>query len=416
MPTTGKDTGKNAGAQQQKTPVTLPRAGIVLSFSAFLLIGANDGTLGVVLPSMRAHYQVNDATIGLLFLAITVGYITATFNSGLLVGKLGYRRFLCLGAAIFLLSTGALSLMPPFVVALVAALFMGSGTAIFDAGLNTYIASLPRNTSMLNYLHACYGAGAWLGPVVASAILAINAGWNSTYRVWACVSLLLLLSFALFFKDRVTTQPEETHTTEDHSSGSMRTTLKLRVVWLAALFLLFYVGAEVSLGSWGYSFLTEQRHVPLLFAGWIVSGYWLGLMVGRLVLGKLGQYVSNRRLIEGALLGVTLGLLLVWLAPTQIVCAAGLWLTGFCLGPIFPTTIALTSTLVSARILPQAIGFITSLGSMGGALFSWLAGNVAQQIGIWALPPYVIVLAAGMLGIWFALQRRPGTTSTGMLI
>jgi fucose permease len=29
------------------------------------------------------------------------------------------------------------------------------------------------------------------------------------------------------------------------------------VVWLAALFLLFYVGAEVSLGSWSFSFLTD---------------------------------------------------------------------------------------------------------------------------------------------------------------
>jgi fucose permease len=101
---------------------------------------------------------------------------------------------------------------------------------------------------------------------------------------------------------------------------------------------------------------------------------------------------------------------LVWLVPVEIVSAGALLLIGFSLGPIFPTTIALMSKLVSARILPSAIGFIASLGSMGGALFPWLAGNLAQHIGLWSLLPFVIILTVFMLGIWLALQRQPAVT------
>ena len=112
------------------------------AFSAFILIGANDGALGILIPSMRLHYDVDKATIGLLFLFQTIGYLIAAFNSGLLVEKLGNRHFLVLGVASFLLGVGALSLMPSFVIVLIMMLPLGFGVAIIDAGLNTYIASM----------------------------------------------------------------------------------------------------------------------------------------------------------------------------------------------------------------------------------------------------------------------------------
>ena len=153
------------------------------AFSAFILIGANDGALGVLIPSMRLHYGVDKATIGLLFLFQTIGYLIAAFNSGLLVEKLGNRRFLVLGVTSFLLGVGALSLMPFYVIVLIMMLPLGFGVAIIDAGLNIYIASMPRNAPLLNYLHAFYGTGALLGPVIASAFLAMRWGWNSVYTV-----------------------------------------------------------------------------------------------------------------------------------------------------------------------------------------------------------------------------------------
>src|SRR5689334_2248731 len=284
------------------------------SFSAFILIGANDGALGILLPSLRAHYSVDKATIGLLFLSAALGFLIGAFNTGLLVEKLGHRRSLVLGAVSFLLSVGVISLMPPFIVALIMFLPLGFGIAVIDAGLNVYIAGLPRNTSLLNYLHAFYGAGAWLGPVMASAILAIGWGWNSVYLIWVGMSLVLLIGFRLFFNKREVSSQKDVAETQ---GNVLLAALKLRVVWLAALFLLFYVGAEVSLGSWSYTFLLEERHGSTLLSGWSVSGYWLGLTLGRLMLGRVAQRVGNKRLIQGCLLGVVIGVLFIWLVPVQ---------------------------------------------------------------------------------------------------
>jgi fucose permease len=173
---------------------------IGLAFFAFTLIGANDGAFGVLIPSLRTHYGIDKATVGLLFLMQTIGYLIAAFNTGLLVEKLGNRRFLILGTLSFLLGALALSLMAPFGIVLVTMLLLGFGVAIIDAGLNAYIAGMPRNAALLNYLHAFYGTGALLGPLIASTILTIRWGWNSVYFVWIGMSLILLVGFRLIFE------------------------------------------------------------------------------------------------------------------------------------------------------------------------------------------------------------------------
>ena len=383
------------------------RTQLGLCFFAFILIGMNDGAVGVLIPSIRSHYGVSNATIGLLFLFASLGYLIAAFNSGLLVEKLGNRLFLLLGIGAFLFATLMISLMPPFTVLLFMLLPLGFGGAILDAGLNSYIAGLPRNTALLNYLHAFYGTGALLGPIIASALLAIGFGWNSVYIVWIGICIVLGVGVGFAFKGHKKIGNEKTEKTET-KQNVLFTALAMRIVWLGALFLLFYVGTETSLGSWSYSFLTEERHGAPLLMGWAVSGYWLGLTLGRLTLARVALNLGEKRMIQLCIVGVIVGILLIWLVPLNGISAIGLCLTGYCLGPIFPTTIALMSKLVPARILPSAIGFLASLGSMGSALFPWLAGNLAQFIGLWALLPYVIILTLVMLGLWMLLQARPG--------
>jgi fucose permease len=295
--------------------------------------------------------------------------------------------------------------MPLFALILLAALAVGFGIGCIDAGLNAYIASLPSNTARLNYLHAFFGVGAWFGPIIASGLLTAQFGWNSVYLVWIALSLSVLIGFALTFRDQQA-PPQPADAPRERSV--LLTTLKLRFVWLGAFFLFFYVGTEISMGSWSFSFLTEGRHGSTLLSGWAVSGYWMGLTLGRLTLANLTRKLGKRRLIQGCLVGALAGVLLIWLAPHEAISAIGLTLTGFSLGPLFPTTIALMSDLVEARLLPSAIGFVASLGSLGGALFPWLAGNLAQQVGLWSLLPYVLLLTCAMLCIWVALQRRGG--------
>jgi fucose permease len=382
------------------------RLQVGLGFLAFIMIGMSDGMLGVLLPSIRGYYQVDKATVSLIFLASTFGYLTSAFASGLLVASIGIRRLLLLGVGVYVFGVCLITLQVPFLVLPLCLYCLGFGVGIVDAGLNSYFVGFPRSTLLLNFLHAFYGVGALIGPLIASGLLELKFFWTTSYFILIAIGVLVLTGITLFY-GATNLHVSDRASSDDSKENVLFSALRLRVVWLTAAFLLFYVGAEVSMGTWSYSFLTEERHEAALLSGWAVSGFWLGLTIGRLTLGHVGERFGNKRLIQGCLTGVVVGVLLVWLVPFGPVTALGLWITGFSLGPIFPTTIALISNMVPHRLVPTAIGFAASLGSMGAALFPWLAGNLAESFGLWTLLPFMVVLTVFMLMVWFFLQGRP---------
>ncbi len=240
-------------------------------------------------------------------------------------------------------------------------------------------------------------------------VLALSLGWNWVYFVLTVLSGLLLVGLALFFprKERLTVAQIQEN--QGQSIGKMlSTSLRMRIIWMATLFLLFYVGVETNSGNWSYSFLTAWRHEGTLFAGWVVSGYWLGLTLGRFTQPRILEHfgLGNIALLQLCMLEAVIGILLTWLVPSGIVAALGLLLTGYGLGPIYPTIVALMPNLVPARMVSSAISFLISLSIPGIAVFPWIAGILAQDIGLWTLWPFTLLLVIAMLAFWLPLRNH----------
>ena len=376
------------------------------AFFGFVLIGVASGAWGVLLPSLSAYYNVDKSVVGLLFFASAVGYFLSALSTGFLTAKLGQRWYLVTGTATFMLCCVLLALKPPFALVLFIRLFQGMATGILEAGLNLFVAALPNNTALLNYLHAFYGVGALVGPLIASTILALSWGWNTAILIWTFLALPLLIGLLALFRHQSSGAAHEGQTGE--GENGLLAALKIPVVWFATLFLLFYVGVEVSLGSWGYTFLLENRHESDLLAGGIVSGYWLGLTLGRFILNNIAGRLrlGLSRLMYTCMGGIVLGILMIWLIPGVVASAVAFCLTGFSLGPIYPSTVALVPDIVPSRMVSSAIGFLVGLSILGVALFPWIAGTLAQYTGIWSLLPYSVGLTVIMLALWWTIRRR----------
>jgi len=391
---------------------------IWLAFFAFALVGLSSGASGVLLPSLSAFYRVDNSVLGLLFFSSTIGYLLSSFFSGLAVEMLGYRWTLILGAVMTVLGSFVFSLQPPFALVLVMRILTGVGAGILETALNAYITTLPRRTSILNNLHAFFGVGALVGPLLATAILALNQGWNWVFFVLAVLNGLRRVGLMLFFPQRRALTASEIQENEGQSIGKMLgAAFRMRIIWIATLFLLFYVGVETNPGNWGYSFLTEWRHEGTIFAGWLISGYWLGLTLGRFTQPRIFEHfgLGNVALLQACMAEAVAGILLVWLIPFGAVAAFGLLLLGYGLGPIYPTIVALVPNLVPPRLVSSAIGFLVSLSIPGLAVLPWIAGILGQAVGFWTLWPFTLLLIVAMLVFWLPLRshnHQPVETTT----
>lgn len=130
---------------------------------------------------------------------------------------------------------------------------------------------------------ACYGLGALIAPLTASAMLERHAPWTMTYVVLCSLAGANAFSLIFAFHDLRTAaehQPEE----KDKSPNLLWASLRRRITYMGAIFLLFYVGAEVTLGNWGYTFLITVRSADTVAMARVMSGYWAGICAGRLFL------------------------------------------------------------------------------------------------------------------------------------
>lgn len=381
-------------------PVKWPR--LVLAFAGLALLGVASGASGVVIPSQMRDYQVDRITIGALFFGFSTGYLLSGLGNGALVNRLGVRTQLTLGVAVYFASALGIGLHVPFGLLVALTFVSGAGSGVIDAGFNAYLTSQPGHTALLNFMHAFFGVGALIGPLMASRILVAGYPWQDVYLVLAVIALPVLVGSAALLPRRVAPPPDA------EPGARLAQALRRREVWFGAIFLCLYVGAEVSVGNWGFSFLTQHRGQGDLLAGYVVSVYWLGLTLGRLLINSVSSRagVGVVAMLYACFAGMAVAVLIAWHGPGSTLAVLGFGLLGFFLGPIFPTTVAVVPRLTPPRLVPSAVGFLVGMSVVGGAVFPYIAGAVAQGIGTGSLMPYLLLLAAAQVGAWWLIARR----------
>ena len=377
---------------------------MLLAYAAFVLIGISAGAGGVLLLPQIADYGVDKATIGITFFASSGGFLLAAWTAGALVHRLGIRLALVTGGATFALAALCLAAHPPFALMIAVQVVVGYGTGVLESVLNVYLTGLPSATTLLNRLHAFFGVGALVGPLLAAGLLRVWP-WTAVWLVMALVALLLTVGFLVAYPVHVRPEPADADPARRSLFGSV---VRMPAVLLASLFLSVYVGLELGVGNWAYSFLVEQHGETGLVAGYSVSGYWLGLTLGRFLISPVATRLrmTTADMTSACLVGVTATAALIWLAPVAAVATVGFVTLGFFLGPLVPTAMAIVPDLTESRYVPTAIGLMNGMSVFGGSALPWLAGATAQGVGAWTLMPFALTLALVQFAVWRLLVAR----------
>ena len=132
----------------------------------------------------------------MLLFASMAGYLTSSFSSGRIIARLGVGKTLALSCA----ATGAgllgYTLVPAWPMMVALGVVAGLGTGAIDAGLNTYVAA-HFGEGLMQWLHASFGIGITLGPIIMTLGLNFFNSWRVGYRVVGTAQLALAACFLL---------------------------------------------------------------------------------------------------------------------------------------------------------------------------------------------------------------------------
>lgn len=217
--------------------------------------------------------------------------------------SLGQRGVAFLAPGLRLLAYIVISQHPPYPVLVLAYILAGFGIGLEDAAWNAWIGGMQNANELLGILHGFYGLGATLSPLICTTMVTKgHLGWYTFYYLMIGISFAdLVIAVTAFWTETGKKYREANSRIDDKKGGRTRQALRNKVTWICSFFLLVYVGIEVSLGGWVVVFMEKIRHAAPFAAGMSATAYWLGVTLGRVVLGfvtpligeKLAILVSN---------------------------------------------------------------------------------------------------------------------------
>ncbi|KAI5925263.1 major facilitator superfamily domain-containing protein [Camillea tinctor] len=371
--------------------------------------GLTDSAPGALIPYMEDYYNIGYAIVSLLFIGNAVGFILAAPLVDAIRQRLGRGRALllsqlCVGLGYVPLAVGA-----PFPAVVAAYFLIGFGVAVSLAIGNVFCANLRAGTTILGFMHGSYGVGGTVGPLVATALVSAGHPWSRYYLLTLGIALCNAgfagWSFWHYEKETAGVVPALAPTTSRASASrqvsALLGALRSRVVLLGALFIFAYQGVEVSISGWVISFLIATRDGDPSSVGYVTSGFWAGITLGRFVLSPLGARMGEKRFVYLIVVGSAIFELLVWLVPNIVGEAVALAVVGLLLGPVFPCAAALFTRNLSRQEQVSGLSLISAVGSSGGAIAPFTTGALAQAAGTFVMHPIAIGLFFVMMVTWY---------------
>ncbi len=358
-----------------------------LACLAYLSVALPGSTLGLLWPSIRLSLGQPVGALGILLVPGIAASVVASAVTGRLRVPAGP---LVAGATLLIaLALTAEALAPSMWVMAVGIVLFGVGFGALDTALNAH-AARHFGARDINWMHASYGLGATLGPLLVTALLAAGRSWRQAYGVMALV--LVALGGVLALARRGWEAPASAP--DPRPAGpSARSALG------ALTFTAVETGIESGAGVWGYLFLTAGRGLPPAAAGIAVAAYWAMMCVGRVVLGPVAERLGPARVLAAAVAGVPLGAALMVLPGPGALAVAGLMVLGLAAAPVFPLFTLTTGTtrMVSLQVAASAVG--------GAALPAGL-GLLLGAAGPGLLAPSLLALGLAMGGLYAFIRRR----------
>ncbi|WP_426491759.1 sugar MFS transporter [Hymenobacter sp. 102] len=383
-----------------KTPATPPGAATpnytpalasltVLFFMMGFITCLND----ILIPYLKSLFTLSYAEVNLVNSCFFGAYFIMGVPAGLVVKRLGYKGGMLIG---FLVAALGCFLFFPAAESRTFALFLGalfilaSGIVTLQVAGNPYVSILgPPETasSRLTLTQAFNSLATAIAPYLGSKLIlshlpdlkkltaaqaaAIDVSPVQKLYIGIGIVLIIISLLLAFLK-----LPKIEHAPA--VEGDTRRAWNYRHLLLGLIGIFTYVGAEVAIGSHIVSYLgqSEVANLSPLDAGYKVSIYWLGAMIGRFAGIFILRAAKPGRVLAFNAIGAVI-LVLISINTTGAVAMYSLLAVGLMNSIMFPVIFTLAVAGLG-RHTEDASGLL-SAAIVGGAVIPPLFGLIADS-------------------------------------
>jgi len=362
-------------------------------------------TLGPVLDSILTELDIPLSQGGLISVGFSVGMLIGVLALNFYLGGVPVKWGLagaalveCFGlVASALLAQGLWSLFATY-------LFVGLGCVFLNSLPGMWVTSKIKNDSgrTMVFLLLFFALGMMVTPLAIGVALDLGATWRWVFLVEAALCLLLAASIALSPISNIEGR-------ENLRLQSLREVIRfnsrLFISILAAS--IIYIGAEFTINVWLVKFQIDVFDVSKGTANIAMTIFWLGLLIGRLVVVPLTSRFHPARILSVGMAVCAVFALGIALSVNVTMVVVMAFFAGLGASAAFPLILSF-----SARFPRWHAGVVFSAvimaGAVGRIVFPYLVGPLAESLGFRLALGLTFLLATILSFLGLYLRRVSG--------
>ncbi|MBR4452165.1 MAG: MFS transporter [Clostridia bacterium] len=381
---------------------------LVLIYAVFISLGLPDSVFGVAWPVVHIEFGIPESFASIYSIVTGVCSGGASFAAGLVLRKFGTPRVTFVSVLLTAAGLVGMSFSPNIWVMMLFAVVMGYGAGAIDTGLNNYV-SLHFKASHMSWLHAFWGIGVTLSPLIMSLFLnGDNPEWRKGYRILALIQFSIAAAVGIMLPKWIKHDKTKTVETEQNESGEKTGLFAIKGVIPGIASLGFYCSMEFIIGTWGASYIVNVYSLGADIAARWVSLYFGGIMLGRIISGFVSDRMGDDFMIRAGGILSAAGIIMLIL-PFGKASFSGFILIGLGFAPVFPSVIHAVPSRFGEKYSADITGF-----HMGGAyamgFLSQLALGYAATGISFRIMPFVLICLLGLMLLCNELAGKKAKT------
>lgn len=347
--------------------------------------------VGISVDRVKIDFQLNNTLAQLIPSAVFLWFFILSVPVGIFQDRIGKKNMVNIG-----ISVTAIGLLIPFFfyqfgTVLIGFALLGIGNTIIQVSANPLlidVVSANNRSSFLSLSQFIKAIGSMSAAPLAGWFALKFGNWKILFIVFGILSVFEVIWLASIKLD-------ETQNTNQHASLSSSIKLlgnKYIASMVVGIFLV--VGIDVGINAVSGQYLLARFNSVQSLAESGRTIYFFGRMLGTLVGAILLVKLSARKFFIGSSVLGLFAILLLFIAPSELIALIIIFVIGLGVANIFPLIFSLTVEKYSDRT--NEISGLMIMAVSGGAILPLLMGWLGDLVSVLAS---VMVLVAAMVYI-----------------
>ncbi|MDM0114297.1 MFS transporter [Variovorax sp. J22R133] len=345
----------------------------------FFCSGFIFATWGVHIPTVKAHYGIDEAQLGLAMLAAGIGALAGLTQASRWIGRHGARGAAGACGTVYALLLAGLIAMPGYGALLALLAVFGVVTSVFDVAINTDAAQLEALSAkpLMSGMHGMFSLGGMAGATTGGAALAAGMP-PGQHLLWVALANALAIAWAT----RLMLPSHMTRSADAEAAFQLPRGALVVLGILAALGLI----AEGAIYDWSVLYLQQELDSPQEQAALAYASFSAAMAAARFAGDALRARFDPATLLRASALLAAASMALVLLTSTPWVALAGFAGVGVGFANVVPVLFSAAArqpgvepargiaAVAAAAYLgfmcgPPVIGFVAKVSSLTAALY-----------------------------------------------